>query len=267
MKLKTKNSTDNKTASPNIKNKSPKKQAKGVVKEKVKVVKLAVLKKEGEAAQKASLAQTSPNPLKALKQELWVKAIINVSAADLPAEESSVAKLLADYKKKESIPQYETKLKNFITKGFSKFKDTSSEVLSSVYRKFQAEFEALGGEIKKSAKSTKVDVKKSDSKVSKPKSKKESKVVVEEDDDEEDDEDIDDEDDDDDDLEGITFDGSDDSGNDLDEESEEEKPKAPLKSKNVKGQNGNSNNKGKNGSKFKGGKVQKKKPNKFNKKK
>jgi len=45
-------------------------------------------------------------------QELWYKAIQNVSnMTDLPDEESSIAKLLGDYKNKSSIPQKSKKLK------------------------------------------------------------------------------------------------------------------------------------------------------------
>lgn len=93
-------------------NKSPKKQAKGGVqvrKEKSKdIVKPAVLKKEGEKIK----VETPPNPEKLALQELWAKAIQNVSnMTDLSDEESSIAKLLGDYKNKTSIPQKNKKLK------------------------------------------------------------------------------------------------------------------------------------------------------------
>jgi hypothetical protein len=93
-------------------NKSPKKQAKGGVqvrKEKSKdVVKPTVLKKEGEKVK----VVTPPNPEKLALQELWAKAILNVSnMTNLSEEESSIAKLLVDYKNKSSVPQKRTKLK------------------------------------------------------------------------------------------------------------------------------------------------------------
>lgn len=57
-------------------------------------------------------AETLPSPQKLLQQELWSKAIVNVSTmSNLSAEESNIAKLLADYKKKSSIPQKSAKLK------------------------------------------------------------------------------------------------------------------------------------------------------------
>ncbi|XP_022181651.1 glutamic acid-rich protein-like [Myzus persicae] len=257
MKLKTNNSAK-KPVNTN-KNKSPKKQAKGGVqvrKEKSKdIVKPTVLKKEGEKVK----VETPPNPEKLAIQELWAKAIQNVSnMTDLSDEETSIAKLLGDYKNKSSIPQKSKKLKNMITKGFSKFKDTSDEVLDGVYEKLINEFKAVGGNVDSINKDTKERAKKSDSKT--PKSKKEEVSNDEEmDDDDEVDEDdvVDDDDDDDDENEDLEVDEDD------DEESEEEKPKPKAKGgfKNGKSQP----NKGKNGSKFKGGKVQKNK--KFNKKK
>lgn len=69
-----------------------------------------MLKKEGEKT-----IETPPNPQKLLQQELWGKAIENVSkASNLSDEESNIAKLLADFKKKSSIPQKSTKLKVYI---------------------------------------------------------------------------------------------------------------------------------------------------------
>lgn len=92
-------------------NKSPKKQGKGVEvrKEKIKaVVKPTVLKKEA----KASTIESPQNPQKILQQELWSKAIVNVSnMSNLSEEVSSIIKLLADYKKKSSIPSKNLKLK------------------------------------------------------------------------------------------------------------------------------------------------------------
>lgn len=93
-------------------NKSPKKPAKGGVqvrKEKSKdIVKPTVLKKEGEKIK----VVTPPNPEKLAQQEFWAKAIQNVSSmTNLSAEESSIAKLLGDYKNKASIPQRKIKLK------------------------------------------------------------------------------------------------------------------------------------------------------------
>lgn len=68
-----------------------------------------MLKKEAE---KATYVEAPPNPHKLLQQELWKKAIENVSKmSNLSNEESSVVKLLADYKKKASIPQKCAKLK------------------------------------------------------------------------------------------------------------------------------------------------------------
>ncbi|XP_026807058.1 acidic leucine-rich nuclear phosphoprotein 32 family member B-like [Rhopalosiphum maidis] len=256
MKLKTNNSAK-KPVNTN-KNKSPKKQAKGGVqvrKEKSKdVVKPTILKKEGEKVK----VVTPPNPEKLALQELWAKAILNVSnMTNLSEEESSVAKLLVDYKNKSSVPQKRTKLKNMITKGFSKFKDTSDEVLDGIYEKLINEFKAIGGNVDSINKDKS---KKPESKT--PKSKKEEVSNDEEMDDDEDevDDDEDDEVDDDDEIEGLEIDDDDD---DDDEESEEEKPKPKGKGafKNGKSQP----NKNKNGSKFKGGKVQKNK--KFGKKK
>lgn len=95
-----------------FRNKSPKKQTKGVEvrKEKSKeVVKPKVLKKEAE---KTPHVKASQSPQKILQQELWSKAIRNVSnMSNLSNEESSIVKLLADYKTKSSIPQKSTKLK------------------------------------------------------------------------------------------------------------------------------------------------------------
>lgn len=93
-------------------NKSPKKQGKGGVqvrKEKSKdIVKPTVLKKEGEKVK----VETPPNPEKLALQGLWAKAIQNVSnLTNLSDEESSIAKLLGDYKNKSSVPQKKIKLK------------------------------------------------------------------------------------------------------------------------------------------------------------
>lgn len=92
-------------------NKSPNKQAKGVEvrKEKSKIiVKPTVLKKEAEKTK----VEAPTNPAKVLQQELWSKAIENVSnISDLSDDESSIVKLLADYKRKASIPQKSIKLK------------------------------------------------------------------------------------------------------------------------------------------------------------
>lgn len=92
-------------------NKSPNKQAKGVEvrKEKSKIiVKPTVLKKEAEKTK----VEAPTNPAKVLQQELWNKAIENVSnISDLSDDESSIVKLLADYKRKSSIPQKSMKLK------------------------------------------------------------------------------------------------------------------------------------------------------------
>ncbi|KAL5239883.1 hypothetical protein ACI65C_007293 [Semiaphis heraclei] len=257
MKLKTNNSA--KKPMNTNKNKSPKKQAKGGVqvrKEKSKdIVKPAVLKKEGEKIK----VETPPNPEKLALQELWAKAIQNVSnMTDLSDEESSIAKLLGDYKNKTSIPQKNKKLKNMITKGFSKFKDTSDEVLDSLYQKLINEFKAVGGNVESINKDTKVRSVKPDSKVPKSNKVETSNDEEMDDDDEVEDEDDEGDDNDDDEIEGLEVDDDDD-----DDESEEEKPKPKAKGgfKNGKSQP----NKGKNGSKFKGGKVQKNK--KFNKKK
>jgi len=66
------------------------------------------LKKEGEKVK----VETPPNPEKLALQELWSKAIENVSnMTNLSEEESSIAKLLGDYKNKSSIPQRSIKLK------------------------------------------------------------------------------------------------------------------------------------------------------------
>ncbi|KAE9535603.1 hypothetical protein AGLY_007504 [Aphis glycines] len=245
MKLKTNNSAK-KPVNAN-KNKSPKKQGKGGVqvrKEKSKdIVKPTVLKKEGEKVK----VETPPNPEKLALQGLWAKAIQNVSnLTNLSDEESSIAKLLGDYKNKSSVPQKKIKLKNMITKGFSKFKDTSDEVLDGLYEKLINEFKAVGGNVD--------NINKKPDRA--PKSKKEEVSNDEEIDDEVEDE----VDDDDDEIEGLEVDDDDDED---DEESEEEKPKPKGKGafKNGKSQPNN----GKNGSKFKGGKVQKNK--KFGKKK
>ncbi|XP_060870539.1 mitotic apparatus protein p62-like [Metopolophium dirhodum] len=255
MKLKTNNSA--KKPMNTNKNKSPKKQGKGGVqvrKEKQKdIVKPTVLKKEGEKTK----VETPPNPEKLALQELWSKAIQNVSnMTNLSEEESSVAKLLGDYKNKSSIPQRSSKLKNMITKGFSKFKDTSDEVLDGVYEKLISEFKAVGGNVDSINKDTKVRPKKTDSKTPKSKKEEASNDEVMDDDDEDDDDEtdgleVDEINDDDETAEGLEVD-------DDEEESEEEKPKPKAKG-------GFKNGKGKNGSKFKGGKVQKNK--KFNKKK
>lgn len=94
-----------------FRNKSPKKQTKGVGvrKEKSKdVVKPTVLKKEAEKIK----VEVPLSPHKALQQELWGKALLNVSnMSNLSDEEESIAKLLSDYKKKSSIPQKRIKLK------------------------------------------------------------------------------------------------------------------------------------------------------------
>lgn len=66
------------------------------------------MKKEGEKIK----VETPPNPEKLALQELWSKAIQNVSnMTNLSEEESSIAKLLGDYKNKSSIPQKSIKLK------------------------------------------------------------------------------------------------------------------------------------------------------------
>ncbi|XP_027850192.2 acidic leucine-rich nuclear phosphoprotein 32 family member B-like [Aphis gossypii] len=248
MKLKTNNSAK-KPVNAN-KNKSPKKQGKGGVqvrKEKSKdIVKPTVLKKEGEKVK----VETPPNPEKLALQGLWAKAIQNVSnLTNLSDEESSIAKLLGDYKNKSSVPQKKIKLKNMITKGFSKFKDTSDEVLDGLYEKLINEFKAVGGNVD--------NINKKPDRA--PKSKKEEVSNDEEIDDDEVEDEVDD---DDDEIEGLEVDDDEDEDED-DEESEEEKPKPKGKGafKNGKSQPNN----GKNGSKFKGGKVQKNK--KFGKKK
>jgi len=135
-----------------------------------------------------------------------------------------------------------------ITKGFSKFKDTSDEVLDGLYEKLINEFKAVGGNVD--------NINKKPDRA--PKSKKEEASNDEEIDDDEVEEDEVDDDDDDDEIEGLEVDDDED-----DEESEEEKPKPKGKGafKNGKSQPNN----GKNGSKFKGGKIQKNK--KFGKKK
>ncbi|VVC40665.1 Hypothetical protein CINCED_3A009907 [Cinara cedri] len=267
MKLKTNNAAP-KSANTKI-NKSPKKQGKGVEvrKEKSKVVvKPEVLKKEAVKAK----VDTPPSPHKLIQQELWGKAIVNVSnLSTLSDEESSIAKLLADYKKKSSIPFKSLKFRNFITKGFSKFKDTSIEVADGIYEKILSEYKSLGGVSEANAKKT------DDKKVVVKKTKK---VVVagdddvgEEDGDEEEDEEeeevVDAEDDDKDDIdadEDIVLDASDDDI-DNEEESDDEKPKPKAKVIKINNKNGKGPNKGNKGSKFKGGKVQKNK--KFGKKK
>lgn len=92
-------------------NKSPKKQGKGVQvrKEKKKeVVKPEVLKKESVKAK----VEIPLSPQKLLQQELWSKAISNVSLmTNLTDEESNITKILADYKKKSSIPHKNIKLR------------------------------------------------------------------------------------------------------------------------------------------------------------
>lgn len=66
------------------------------------------MKKEGEKVK----AEVPISPHKALQQELWDKAILNVSnMPNLSDEEGSITKLLSDYKKKSSIPQRRIKLK------------------------------------------------------------------------------------------------------------------------------------------------------------
>jgi len=253
MKLKTNNSAK-KLVNTN-KNKSPKKQAKSGVqvrKEKSKdIVKPTVLKKEGEKVK----VETPPNPEKLALQELWAKAIQNVSnMTNLSEEESSIAKLLVDYKNKSSVPKKRTKLKNMITKGFSKFKDTSDEVLDGLYEKLINEFKAVGG--------NEDNINKDKSKKPESKTPKFKKEEVSNDEEMDDDEDEVDDNEDEDEIDDEDDDDNDDDDDD-DEESEEEKPKPKGKGafKNGKIQP----NKGKNGSKFKGGKVQKNK--KFGKKK
>uniref|UniRef100_A0A2S2NPT2 Glutamic acid-rich protein-like n=1 Tax=Schizaphis graminum TaxID=13262 RepID=A0A2S2NPT2_SCHGA len=218
MKLKTNNSAK-KPANTN-KNKSPKKQAKGGVqvrKEKSKdVVKPTVLKKEGEKVK----VVTPPNPEKLALQELWAKAIQNVSnMTSLSEEESSITKLLVDYKNKSSVPQKRTKLKNMITKGFSKFKDTSDEVLDGIYEKLINEFKAVGGNVDS------IDKDKSKKPESKtPKSKKEE---VSNDEEMEDEDEVDDDEDDevdDDEVEGLEIDDDDDDDDDDDEDDDDEGP-------------------------------------------
>lgn len=92
-------------------NKSPKKQAKGVEVRKDKskvVVKPTVLKKESDKAQ----VESPINPQKILQRELWNKAIINVSnKTGLSDVENCIVKLLADYKSKNSIPMKNNKFK------------------------------------------------------------------------------------------------------------------------------------------------------------
>jgi len=261
MKVKGNAKLNNGTNKPaNIKkNKSPKKQGKGVgvrTEKSKEVVKPVVLKNEAKKIK----TETPPSPQKLLQQELWKKAIENVSVmSDLSAEENSIAKLLADYKKKSSIPQKSAKLKNFIVKGFSKFKDTTDEVLDGVYNKLINEFKAVGGNVN----SVSTESKKSNPKTAKPKSKKDTSNDEEMDLEDGDDDDVDDDDedviDDEDDIddEDIEFDDSDD---------EEEIPKPKAKGNKPNNKNGKSEPiKGKNGSKFKGGKVQKNKQ--FGKKK
>lgn len=100
-----------------FRNKSPKKQGKQgkgveIRKEKPKVaVKPSILKKEGEKVKE----EASPSSLKkSLQQELWSKAISNVSTkSSLSEEESCIVKLLANYKT-ASIPQKKIKFKVFI---------------------------------------------------------------------------------------------------------------------------------------------------------
>lgn len=137
-----------------------------------------------------------------------------------------------------------------ITKGFSKFKDTSDEVLDGLYEKLINEFKAVGGNVD--------NINKKPDRA--PKSKKEEVSNDEEIDDDEVEDEVDD---DDDEIEGLEVDDDDEDEDEDDEESEEEKPKPKGKGafKNGKSQPNN----GKNGSKFKGGKVQKNK--KFGKKK
>jgi len=90
-------------------NKSLKKKSIGVEvrKEKLKeVVKPSVLKKEGEKPK----VETSSSPFKILQQDLWFKAIDNVSKkTNLSDVESNIVKLLSDYKNKSSVPQKKIK--------------------------------------------------------------------------------------------------------------------------------------------------------------
>lgn len=98
-----------------FRNKSPKKQGKGVEirKEKPKVtVKPSMLKKEGE---KVKVDASSSSLKKNVQQELWSEAIGNVSTkSTLSDEESCIVKLLANYKTQSSIPQKKIKFKVFI---------------------------------------------------------------------------------------------------------------------------------------------------------
>ncbi|XP_050545445.1 glutamic acid-rich protein-like [Daktulosphaira vitifoliae] len=265
MKLKTQNTTENKQKNNKKNDKSPKTQNKGAAKEKVKPIKPAVLKKEGE---KVKAEQKSISPIKVLQNELWTKAIkVVADKSDLPDKESGIAKLLANYKKQDSIPRKETKLKNFILKGFSQYKDTESEILDSLYNKIKEAFESLGGQPKDGNSETK----NSNNKVEKnsPKTKNLKKVEVENSDDDDEDDDNDKEDDiDEDDIEDVTFaDSDEDVEGDSEEEVKETKPAGKNKAnkKQVKNGNNKANNK-KNNQKFKGGKVQKNK-GKLNKKK
>ncbi|XP_025408990.1 guanine nucleotide-binding protein-like 3 homolog [Sipha flava] len=273
MKLKTDNAA--KKSLNTKKNKSPKKQAKGVEvrKEKSKVVvKPTVLKKESDKAQ----VESPIDPQKLLQRELWNKAVVNVSnKAGLSDVENCIVKLLADYKSKNSIPMKNNKFKNFILKGFSKYKDTSDDVLNEIYNKISNEFKIVGGNDKAIADSQ-VSSKKSDSKIvkTKPTKKTISKELDDGDDDDDDDEEEDEnndevEDEADDDVEDEADNEVEDDEDILGEsdddiESEEEKPKSKAKGSNKANiKNGKSPNKGKNG-KFKGGKVQKKKFGKKN---
>lgn len=266
MKLK----TNNAAKKPELlkKNKSPKKEGKGVQvrKEKSKeAVNSSILKKEAE---KTEVVAVTPSLTKIVQQELWSKAIANISKkSTLSDEESSIVKLLADYKTKSSIPQKKIKFKNFITKGFATYKNINDEILNEVYDKIINEFKAVcsnGSTVMFDS-----DVKKPEIKIVKKKIKKaevsdnEEMDVGDEDDDNDDDNDDDDdneEENDDDDIEGIEFGVGDD---DIEEESEEEKPKPKAKGINKNGKS--QSNKEKISSKFKGGKVQKNK--KFGKKK
>ncbi|XP_050549177.1 uncharacterized protein LOC126910566 [Daktulosphaira vitifoliae] len=165
--------------------KSPKSQNKGAAKEKVKPIKPAVLKKEGE---KVKAEQKSISPINVLQNELWNKAIkVIADKSDLPDKESGIAKLLANYKKQDSIPRKETKLKNFILKGFSQYKDTESEILDSLYNKIKEAFESLSGQPKDGNSETK----NSNNKVEKnsPKTKNLKKVEVENSDEDDEDDD------------------------------------------------------------------------------
>lgn len=88
--------------------KSINKKSKGVEvkKDKLKeVVKPSVLKKVGEKL------KVEASPFKIQQQDLWFKAIDNVSKKpDLSEQESIIVKLLSEYKNKSSIPHKKIKL-------------------------------------------------------------------------------------------------------------------------------------------------------------